>query len=95
MSKEYLNAETIAIIDGADGPTGVFMVGGKRSIKVRIKDYLYRKKQKNVAKKIIPQINTNNPVTMYAVGLVKYACNSRFIIMNAGDFFVFFDLFLI
>ena len=66
MSKEYLNAETIAIIDGADGPTGVFMVGGKRSVKVRIKDYFYRKKQKNVAKKIVAGTHTLEEVLQYA-----------------------------
>lgn len=66
MSKEYLNAETIAIIDGADGPTGVFMVGGKRSIKVRITDYLYRRKQKNIAKKIVAGTHTLEEVLQYA-----------------------------
>lgn len=66
MSKEYLNAETIAIIDGADGPTGVFMVGGKRSIKVRITDYLYRRKQKNIAKKIVTGTHTLEEMLQYA-----------------------------
>ena len=66
MSKEYLNAETIAIIDGADGPTGVFMVGGKRSIKVRITDYLYRRKQKNIAKKMVTGTHTLEEMLQYA-----------------------------
>lgn len=66
MDREYLNAETIAVIGGEDGPTGIFMVGGKRSVKVRIKDYFYRKKQKNVAKKIVAGTHTLEEVLQYA-----------------------------
>ncbi len=66
MNGELLNAETIAIIDGADGPTSIFMVGGKRNLKVRIKDYFYRKKQKNVAKKIVAGTHTLEEVLQYA-----------------------------
>ena len=35
MSKEYLNAETIAIIDGADGPTGVFINNLNERLEIR------------------------------------------------------------
>ena len=66
MNRELLNAETIAIIGGADGPTGVFMVDNKRKLKVRINDYFYRKKQKNVAKKIVAGTHTLDEVITYA-----------------------------
>ncbi len=66
MDREYLDAETIAIIGGADGPTSIFMVDGKRTLKVRITDYLYRRKQKNIAKKIVAGTHTLEEVLQYA-----------------------------
>ncbi len=66
MDREYLNAETIAVIGGVDGPTGVFMVDNKRKLRVRINDCFYRKKQKNIAKKIVAGTHTLEEVLQYA-----------------------------
>lgn len=62
MNNQRHNAEAIAIIGGADGPTSIFTAGGKRNLKVRIKNYLY----KNKRKKIVANTHTLEEVLQYA-----------------------------
>ena len=66
MSKEYLNAETIAIIDGADGPTGVFINNPKFNLKLKIKNYLYKRRRIEAIKSIVASSHTLEEVLQYA-----------------------------
>lgn len=66
MKKELQNAEAIAIIGGADGPTSIFTAGGKRNLKVRIKNYLYKNKRKKNEKEIVANAHTLEEMLQYA-----------------------------
>ena len=66
MDKEYLNADAIAVIGGTDGPTSIFIAGGKQNLKVRIKNYLYKNKRKRIEKKIFAGTHTLEEVLQYA-----------------------------
>lgn len=46
----------VSVIGGADGPTSVFIVGrtGKKSFRMRFRDYIHRYKRHRVEKKIYP-----------------------------------------
>ena len=66
MNNQRHNAEAIAIIGGADGPTSIFTAGGKRNLKVRIKNYLYKNKRKKIEKKIVANTHTLEEVLQYA-----------------------------
>lgn len=66
MKKKLQNAEAIAIIGGADGPTSIFTAGGKRNLKVRIKNYLYKNKRKKIEKKIVANTHTLEEMLQYA-----------------------------
>lgn len=59
----------VSIIGGADGPTSIFIAGrsGKRPLKVRIRNYIYKCKRKRVEKKIVAGAHTLNAVVEYAM----------------------------
>lgn len=65
MKKKLQNAEAIAIIGGADGPTGIFTINPKK-LKVRIKNYLYQNRRKKTVKKIVAGTHTLEEVLQYA-----------------------------
>ena len=62
------SASAVSIIGGADGPTSVFLAGrtGKRPLKIRIRNFLYKCKRKQVAKRIVPSAHTLEEVITYA-----------------------------
>ena len=62
------SASAISIIGGADGPTSVFLASktGKRPLKIRIRNFLYKCKRKQVAKRIVPGAHTLEEVITYA-----------------------------
>ena len=61
-------ASAVSIIGGADGPTSVFLAGktGKRPLKIRIRNILYKCKRKQIAKKIVPGAHSLEEVVSYA-----------------------------
>ena len=61
-------ASAVSIIGGADGPTSVFLAGrtGKRPLKIRIRNFLYKCKRKQIAKKIVPGAHSLEEVVSYA-----------------------------
>lgn len=61
------SASAVSIIGGADGPTSVFLAGrtGKRPLKIRIRNFLYKCKRKQVAKRIVPGAHTLEEVITY------------------------------
>lgn len=61
-------ASAVSIIGGADGPTSVFLAGrtGKRPLKIRIRNILYKCKRKQIAKKIVPGAHSLEKVVSYA-----------------------------
>lgn len=62
------SASAVSIIGGADGPTSVFLAGrtGKRPLKIRIRNILYKCKRKQIAKKIVPDAHSLEEVVSYA-----------------------------
>ena len=62
------STSAVSIIGGADGPTSVFLAGktGKRPLKIRIRNFLYKCKRKQVAKRIVPGAHTLEEVITYA-----------------------------
>ena len=62
------SASAVSIIGGADGPTSVFLAGktGKRPLKIRIRNILYKCKRKQIAKKIVPGAHSLGEVVSYA-----------------------------
>lgn len=62
------SASAVSIIGGADGPTSVFLAGntGKRPLKIRIRNFLYKCKRKQVAKRIVPGAHSLEEVITYA-----------------------------
>ena len=62
------SASAVSIIGGADGPTSVFLAGrtGKRPLKIRIRNILYKCKRKQIAKKIVPGAHSLEEVVSYA-----------------------------
>lgn len=56
------------IIGGADGPTSVFVAGrtGKRPLKIRIKNRVYKWKRKKAQKRIVAGAHTLEEVIAYA-----------------------------
>lgn len=66
MNEKSTNA--VSIIGGADGPTSVFLAGktGKRPLKIRIRNFLYKCKRKQVAKRIVPGAHSLEEVITYA-----------------------------
>lgn len=65
MNEKSTNA--VSIIGGADGPTSVFLAGktGKRPLKIRIRNFLYKCKRKQVAKRIVPGAHSLEEVITY------------------------------
>lgn len=63
-----MRKEAISIISGADGPTSVFVAGktGKQSVKMQIKNAIYRRKQEKAKKKLHPGGHTLTEVVEYA-----------------------------
>lgn len=66
--KEMSNS-SIGIIGGADGPTSVFVTGRKKGIpiKIRFKNWIYKWKGRQAAKKITAGERTLSEVVTYAV----------------------------
>lgn len=66
MNEKSTNA--VSIIGGVDGPTSVFLAGktGKRPLKIRIRNFLYKCKRKQVAKRIVPGAHSLEEVITYA-----------------------------
>jgi len=62
------STSAVSIIGGADGPTSVFLAGktGKRPLKIRIRNFLYKCKRKQIAKRIVPGAHTLEEVITYA-----------------------------
>ena len=60
---------SVAIIGGADGPTSIFIAGrtGKKSLKNRVQNYIYKCKCKRAEKKISAGSHTFEEVVAYAI----------------------------
>lgn len=58
----------VSIIGDADGPTSVFVAGrtGKKPLKVRVRNYIYKCKRKKAEKKIVAGAHTIEEVLTYA-----------------------------
>ena len=68
MNSEFHHAEAVAIIGGADGPSGVF-VGGKSKkppLKIRLRTAVCRQRRKRAAKKITAGARTLDELLAYA-----------------------------
>lgn len=66
--KSDKSVKNVSIIGGADGPTSIFLAGrttGKRPLKVRIKDWIYRQKRKRIARRIAPHSHSLKQVTAF------------------------------
>ena len=59
----------VSIIGGADGPTSIFMAckTQKRSLKVKIRNAIYKHKRKRAEKKIVAGAHTLNELVQYAM----------------------------
>lgn len=59
----------VSIIGGADGPTSIFIAGKtqKRSLKVKIRNAIYKHKRKRAEKKIVAGAHTLNELVQYAM----------------------------
>ncbi len=66
MNKKLKNAEAIAIIGNADGPTGVFINNPKFNLKVKIKNYLYKRRRSEAVNNIVASPHTLEEVLRYA-----------------------------
>ncbi len=60
---------SVSIIGGADGPTSVYIAGrtGKKPLKARIWNYIYKCKRKKVEKQIVAGAHTLEEVVAYAI----------------------------
>lgn len=60
--------KSVSIIGGADGPTSIFIAGrtGKKSLKQRIRQYIYKCKRKRMENKIYAGGHTLKEVLFYA-----------------------------
>lgn len=68
MNSELQHAQAVAIIGGADGPTGVF-VGSKAKkppLKIRLRTFLYQQRRRKAAKKITAGAHTIEQLLAYA-----------------------------
>ena len=59
----------VSIIGAADGPTSIFIAGRtqKRSLKVRIRNIIYRFRRKIVEKKVVANAHTLDELVQYAM----------------------------
>ena len=59
----------VSIIGAADGPTSIFIAGRtqKRSLKVRIRNIIYRFRRKIVEKKVVADAHTLDELVQYAM----------------------------
>lgn len=59
----------VSIIGGADGPTSIFIAGKtqKKSLKVKIRNAIYKYKRKRAEKKIVAGAHTLNELVQYAM----------------------------
>lgn len=66
--KDREQAASAAIIGGADGPTSIFMTGkgGKKPLKLRLRDCLHKQKRGRAEKKITAGGHTLEEVAAYA-----------------------------
>lgn len=67
MKKSNTSVKNVSIIGGADGPTSIFIAGrtGKRPLKVRIKNWLYKLKRQRAARYIRPNPHSLKQVTAF------------------------------
>ena len=66
MYKKLRNAEAIAIIGNADGPTGVFINNPNFNLKLKIKNYLYKRRRIEAIKSIVASSHTLEEMLQYA-----------------------------
>lgn len=68
MKQHSENAISISVIGGADGPIGIFVAGpgGKRALKARIRDSIYRYKRKRAEKRIVAAPHSLAETVQYA-----------------------------
>lgn len=61
------SVKSVGIIGGADGPTSVFVAGGrkKRTLKQKIREAIYKKKRDRTEKKIVANPHTLAEVVQY------------------------------
>ena len=61
----------VSIIGTADGPTSIFIAGRtqKRSLKVRIRNIIYRFRRKIVEKKVVADAHTLDELVQYAMSI--------------------------
>ena len=66
--KEKSKSE-VSIIGGADGPTSIFIAGRTRktSLKVRIRNIIYRYRRKIVEKNVVADAHTLDELVQYAM----------------------------
>ncbi len=62
------NKNAVSIIGGADGPTSVYLAGrtGKKPLKIRIWNYIYKCRGRRAAKRIVAGSHTLTEVIAYA-----------------------------
>lgn len=67
MKKYDKSVRNISIIGWADGPTSIFIAGrtGKRPLKVRVKNWIYRQRRKSIASRIRPNPHSLKQVTAF------------------------------
>lgn len=61
------SVRNVSIIGGADGPTSIFIAGrfGKRPLKVRVKNWVYRQRRKRIARRIRPNPHSLKQVAAF------------------------------
>ena len=71
----------VSIIGGADGPTSIFIAGKtqKKSLKVKIRNAIYKHKRKRAEKKIVADAHTLNELVQYAMN------NYDFVEINVAE----------
>lgn len=65
--KKDTSVRNVSIIGGADGPTSIFIAGrtGKSPLKVRIKNYIYKKRRERAASYICPNPHSLKQVVSF------------------------------
>ncbi len=66
MKRGIQKNETIAIIGSADGPTSAFINNPKINLKIKIKNYLYKRKRSEAIKNIVASSHTLEELLQYA-----------------------------
>ena len=65
--KKDTSVRNVSIIGGADGPTSIFIAGrtGKSPLKVRMKNYIYKKRRERTARYIRPNPHSLKQVVSF------------------------------